>query len=135
MRKEKHAVAASAAGPVSKRAHDCSFVSAGVFELLFLLKPAAVFVGLTRKIFMRAVAAPAAAWTLLHVCGVPFAIAGLCHVFVICLDMAGLCHVIGICWNILDLMHWKCVCQEDLARFAPGSCKKQRQYTLQSSKF
>ena len=26
-------------------------------------------------------------------------------------------------------MHWKCVCQEDLARFAPGSCKKQS-YTL-----
>ena len=116
MRKEKHAVAASAAAPVSKNAHDCSFVSAGVFELLFLLKPAAAFVGLTRKIFMRAVAAPAAAWTLLHVFGVPFA-------------MAGLCHVIGICWNILDLMHWKCVCQEDLARFAQGSCKKQS-YTL-----
>ena len=34
MRKEKHAVAASAAAPVSKNAHDCSFVSAGVFELL-----------------------------------------------------------------------------------------------------
>ena len=103
-------VAASAAALVSKSAHDCSFVSAGVFELLFLLKPAAAFVGLSVKMFMRAVAAPAAAWTLLHVLWVPFAIAGLCHVFVICLDIAGLCHVIWICWNILDLMHWKCVC-------------------------
>ena len=128
MRMEKHAVAASAAAPVSKNAHDCSFVSAGVLELLSLLEPAAAFVGLTVKIFMRAVA-PAAAWTLLHVFGVPFAIAGLCHVFVICLDMAGRCHVIGICWNILDWMHWKCVCQEDLARFASGSFKKQS-YTL-----
>ena len=129
LRMEKHAVTASAAAPVSKNAHDCSFVSAGVLELLSLLEPAAAFVGLTVKIFMRAVAAAADAWTLLHVFGVPFAIAGLCHVFVICLDMAGRCHVIGICWNILDLMHWKCVCQEDIARFAPGWFKKQS-YTL-----
>ena len=132
MRKEKHAVAASAAALVSKNAHDCSFVSAGIFELLFLLKPAAAFVGLSVKIFMRAVAAPAAAWTLLHVFGVPFAIAGFCHVFVICLDIAGLCHVNWICWNILDLMHWKCVCQEDLARFAPV---RVRNKAIQSPKF
>ena len=51
MRMEKHAVAAPAAAPVSKNAHDCSFVSAGVLELLFLLKPAAAFVGLTVKNF------------------------------------------------------------------------------------
>ena len=42
--------------------------------------------------------------------------------------MAG-CQVIWIGWNILDLLHWKCVCQEDLARFAPSPCKKQS-YTL-----
>ena len=34
MRKEKHAVAASAAALVSKNAHDCSFVSAGIFRAL-----------------------------------------------------------------------------------------------------
>ena len=62
MKMEKHAVAASAAAPVSKNAHDCSFVSAGVLEFLSLLEAAAAFVGLTVKIFMRAVAASAAAF-------------------------------------------------------------------------
>ena len=62
MRMEQHAVAASAAALVSKNAHDCSFVSAGVLELLSLLEPAAAFVGLSEKIFMLAVAASAAAF-------------------------------------------------------------------------
>ena len=82
-RMKKQAVAAPAAAPVSKNAHDCSFVSAGVLELLFLFKPAAAFGGLLVKIFKHAVAAPAAAWSLLHVFGVPFAVAGLPRVRVL----------------------------------------------------
>ena len=92
---EKQAVAALAAAPVFKNAHDCSFVSADVLEHSFLFKSAAAFDGLCVKIFKHAVAASAAAWTLLHVFGVQFAVAGLCHVFVSCWEMAGCCHVIG----------------------------------------
>ena len=112
-----------------KNAHDCSFVSAGLLEHSFLFKSAAAFDGLCVKIFKHAVAASAAAWTLLHVFGVQFAVAGLCHVFVSCWEMAGCCHEIGIFWNILDLLRWKRVCQEDLAQSAPGLSKKQS-YTL-----
>ena len=91
MRKERHAVAASAAAPVYKNAHDCPFVSAGVFEFLFLLKPAAAFVGLTVKIFMRAVAAPAAAWTLLHVLEGP-----VCH----CWSLPRVRDLLGYGWSL-----------------------------------
>ena len=133
MKRKWHAVAASAAAPDDRNAHDCLFVSSSVFESFLLIKLAAAFVGISVKMFMRAVAAPAAAWGVLHVSEVLFAIAGLCHVIVICWNMTGLCHMIGICWNILDwpccalgvLMLWKCDCQDALARFAPGSCKKQ----------
>ena len=76
--------------------------------------------GINVKMLMHAVAASAAASGDLHVSEVLFAIVGLCHVLV-------------ICWNILDwpscafgaLVFWKCDCQDALARFAPGSCKKQ----------
>ena len=79
-RMEKQAVAAPAAAPVSKNAHDCSFVSAGVLELSFLFKPAAAFGGLFVKIFKHAVAASAAAWTLLHVFGsrLPLLVSATC---------------------------------------------------------
>ena len=106
------------------------FVSSGVLVFLLLMTPAASFVGKSVKMFMHVVAASAAASGDLHVSEVLFTIVGLCHVLV-------------SCWNILDssscafgaLVLWKCDCQDALARFAPGLCKKQSGYIQQSKRF